>query len=156
MTTPVTIVADNIGSGGNSILLAYNGTYKISQSIYAWNTIYPSNTCHLSTGDSLQIPDNKTTMWLSSGADLTNIIKSFKTIYIDTIKTTTIIQTQLSGSLTDGAPTNTEISGIVGKSATDVGNGFKVTIMDSDGTKLLYMIESYKGDWLYVVMAKAL
>jgi hypothetical protein len=95
-------------------------------------------------------------MWLSSDADLTNIIKSFKTIYIDTIKTTTIIQTQLSGSLTDGAPTNTEISGIVGKSATDVGNGFKVTIMDSDGTKLLYMIESYKGDWLYVVMAKAL
>jgi len=67
-----------------------------------------------------------------------------------------IITKQLSGSLTDGTPTAAEITAIVGVSATLAGAGFQVTIKDTDGTGLLYKVESDGTDWFYTVMTKAL
>lgn len=63
---------------------------------------------------------------------------------------------QLSGSLTDGTPTAAEITAIVGVSASVAGAGFQVTIKDSDGTGLLYKVESDGTDWYYTAMTKAL
>lgn len=63
---------------------------------------------------------------------------------------------QLSGSLTDGTPTAAEITAIVGVSASVAGAGFQVTIKDSDGTGLLYKVESDGTDWYYQVLTKAL
>jgi hypothetical protein len=64
--------------------------------------------------------------------------------------------TQLSGSLTDGAPTSAEINAIVGLTAINAGVGYKCTIKDTNGTELLYMVESDGVDWYYVSMIKAL
>ena len=55
--------------------------------------------------------------------------------------------TQLSGSLTDGMPTAAETTAIIGASAATKGAGYKVTIKDSDGTGLLYRVESDGSDW---------
>jgi hypothetical protein len=62
---------------------------------------------------------------------------------------------QLTGSLTDGVPTITEINAIIGTASTK-GAGYKVTIKDSDGTGLLYDIESDGTDWYYKLTTKAL
>ena len=64
--------------------------------------------------------------------------------------------TQLSGALTDGIPTATEISGITGMTPISARAGFQCTIRDTDGSKLLYKIESDGTDWFYVIMTKAL
>jgi hypothetical protein len=62
---------------------------------------------------------------------------------------------QLSGSLTDGAPTAAEITAVVGISAYGV-SGTQLTIKDTDGSGLLYKIESDGSNWFYTVMTKAL
>lgn len=64
----------------------------------------------------------------------------------------------LSGSLTDGAPTSAEITSIVGYAANNslTGKGYQVTIKDTDGSGLLYKVESDGTDWYYTVMTKAL
>ena len=67
-----------------------------------------------------------------------------------------IKQPQLSASLTDGAPTDTEIDTATGTTPATVGAGWSVTIKDSDGTGLTYRIESDGTDWMYTVMTKAI
>lgn len=64
--------------------------------------------------------------------------------------------TQLSGGLTDGTPTNTEIDIVVGMTADVAGIGYKCTIRDTTSTELLYQIESDGVSWEYIVMTKAL
>ena len=64
--------------------------------------------------------------------------------------------TQLSGSLTDNTPTGAQITTIVGANAATVGAGYHVTIKDSDGTGLLYRVESDGANWFYTVMTQAL
>jgi hypothetical protein len=49
MISSVTITANNLGSGGNSVLLVGNGTSSISSLISAWNTANPSNMITLTT-----------------------------------------------------------------------------------------------------------
>jgi len=71
------------------------------------------------------------------------------------LKTQYFYQTQPTGSLTDGAPTAAEINAILGSAAT-AGAGYKVTVKDSDGSGLLYIIESDGTDWYYIVTTKAL
>ena len=66
-----------------------------------------------------------------------------------------IKQTQLTGSLTDGAPTDAQIDTITGTTPAAVGAGWQVTIKDNDGTGLLYRIESDGTNWFYTVMAQA-
>jgi hypothetical protein len=63
---------------------------------------------------------------------------------------------QLSGVLTDSNPSAAEIDAIIGLTAANAGAGFKVTIKDTSGTGLLYIIESDGSDWFYVQMTKAL
>jgi hypothetical protein len=53
-----------------------------------------------------------------------------------------------SGSLTDGAPTNTEVNAIVGTSAANMGNGFKAVIKDTTGTALTYTFISDGTSWI--------
>jgi len=65
-------------------------------------------------------------------------------------------QVQLTGSLTDGAPTDAEIDAIVGDTPANMGAGWTVTIKDNDGTGLLYRVESDGTSWFYQVMTAAL
>ena len=67
-----------------------------------------------------------------------------------------IVQTQLTAVLTDGTPTDSEIDIATSLTPTTAGVGYQITIKDSDGTGLLYRIESDGTDWFYTVMAKAL
>jgi hypothetical protein len=67
-----------------------------------------------------------------------------------------IVQTQLSATLTDNTPTNAEIDAATGLTPATAGAGYQITIKDSDGTGLLYRIESDGTDWFYTVMTKAL
>jgi hypothetical protein len=66
-----------------------------------------------------------------------------------------IKQTQLTGSLTDGAPSDAEIDTVTGTTPAAVGAGWQVTIKDNDGTGLLYRIESDGTNWFYMVMTQA-
>jgi photosystem II stability/assembly factor-like uncharacterized protein len=63
---------------------------------------------------------------------------------------------QITGSLTDGAPTAAELDGLIGSAPGAVGEGFQISIKDNDGSGLLYKVESDGTDWHYVVMTKAL
>jgi hypothetical protein len=65
------------------------------------------------------------------------------------------IQRQLSGSLTDGIPTVSEINSITGLTPITAGAGYQRTIKDTTGTGRLYRIESDGTDWYYTLMTKA-
>lgn len=67
-----------------------------------------------------------------------------------------VMRAELSGSLTDGSPTDAQIDVIVGTTPALKGAGYKVTIKDTDGTGRLYFIESDGTDWYWVVFTKAL
>lgn len=68
--TSVTITADNIGVGGNSILIDnYSGRITIAFGITIWNTAHPTNTATLTSGDGTQIPENTAIIQLSGGVD---------------------------------------------------------------------------------------
>jgi hypothetical protein len=64
--------------------------------------------------------------------------------------------TRLSGSLTDGIPTAAQINSVTGLTPATATAGYQVTIKDSDGTGLLYKIESDGTDWYYTALTKAL
>ena len=55
MTTPVTIVADNLGTAGNSINIALDGFSDVNTLIAGWNTDNPDATVTLTSGDGTQI-----------------------------------------------------------------------------------------------------
>jgi photosystem II stability/assembly factor-like uncharacterized protein len=63
---------------------------------------------------------------------------------------------QLSGSLTDGAPTASEIVAITGISAITAGSGYRRYIKDTDGTGLVYLIYSDGNNYFYYVLTQAL
>lgn len=67
-----------------------------------------------------------------------------------------IKQSQISASLTDGAPTNAEIDSATGTDPATAGAGYRVVIKDSDGTGLLYIIESDGTNWFFTQMTRAL
>lgn len=60
-----------------------------------------------------------------------------------------IIQSQRSGSLTDNVPTTAEINAITFDSPVNAGAGYQVTIKDTDGSGLLYRVESDGTNWYY-------
>lgn len=62
---------------------------------------------------------------------------------------------QYQGSVTDGIPTEAQINSIIG-TASSKGLGFKATIKDTDGSGLLYIVESDGTYWYYAVMTKSL
>ena len=55
--------------------------------------------------------------------------------------------TQLTASLTDGTPTDAQIDTATGLTPATAGAGYQVTIKDSDGTGLLYKVESDGSGW---------
>ncbi len=67
-----------------------------------------------------------------------------------------IITEQLSASLTDGAPTSAEIDTATSTTPSAAGAGWNITIADSDGSGLLYRIESDGTNWQYQILAIAL
>lgn len=76
--------------------------------------------------------------------------------YLGCIFVNKIVQAQMSGALTDGTPTDAEIDAATGTTPAAVGAGWKRTIKDTNGTGLLYIVESDGTNWFYSVMAKAL
>ena len=60
------------------------------------------------------------------------------------------------GPITDDTPTASEISTIIGVTPDYLPAGCRVTIKDTDGSGLMYMVESHGFDWYYTVMTKAL
>lgn len=60
VSTSVTITANVIGAGGNSVALTGDGTSSINTLITNWNTANPSNTIVLSAGDGTQVPNGAT------------------------------------------------------------------------------------------------
>ena len=60
-----------------------------------------------------------------------------------------------TGSLTDGTPTEAEITAIVGSPA-NKGTGYRAIILDSDGSGLLYLIVSDGTGWNYIALTLAL
>lgn len=62
---------------------------------------------------------------------------------------------QYSGSLTDNTPTAAEINAIIGTAASK-GVGFQATIKDTDGTGLLYKVESDGTSWYVIIMNHAI
>ena len=87
------------------------------------------------------------------GAELPPKIPDANQININTIA---VMLAELSGSLTDGIPTDAQIDAIIGTTPALKGAGYKVTIKDTDGTGLLYFIESDGTNWLYIAFTKAL
>ena len=65
-------------------------------------------------------------------------------------------QVQLTGSLTDGTPTDAEIDAIVGDTPANMGAGWTVTIKDNDGSGLMYRVESDGTNWGYQALTVAL
>lgn len=59
------------------------------------------------------------------------------------------VDSYYSGSLTDGAPTDAEIDGIIGSTPSAVGANRKYLIKDTDGTGLYYDIISDGSNWIY-------
>src|SRR5665213_3519957 len=68
-TLPITITANVIGAGGNSVVLTGDGTLTIAGLISAWNTANPGNQVTQTAGISTQIPDIGAAMDLSGGKD---------------------------------------------------------------------------------------
>ena len=62
----------------------------------------------------------------------------------------------ISHSLTDGAPTDAQIDSATGTTPAAVGSGWRTTILDSDGSALLYIIISDGSNWQYTAMTIAL
>ena len=60
-----------------------------------------------------------------------------------------ISQTPISHSLTDGAPTDAQIDSATGTTPSSAGSGYKRLILDSDGSKLMYIIISDGTNWQY-------
>ena len=120
------------------------------------DSIFIKNISEASDFDSVPVFDGDTlkkaaTVQLDSiTGNIGNSVTGVDTVFLDVIH-----QSQYTGSLTDGTPTDAEIDAILGTPAT-AGAGFRATILDSDGTALLYRIETNGISWFYVVMTKAL
>jgi len=85
-----------------------------------------------------------------------NTFSKISTFYADS-SVVTFIDNILyrSGSITDGTPTATELNNIIGLTAVLAKNGYRVRIVDSDGSGLIYEVWSDGTNWWYRVLTKA-
>lgn len=67
----------------------------------------------------------------------------------DILTTRGYVNGYFSGSLTDGSPTDAEITAIIGRAAMSVGPYRKFLIKDTDGTGLYYKVLSNGTSWIY-------
>ena len=99
MSTNVFIRADNVGTAGNSITLAFDGVDDIDTVLVAWNAANTSNTAELVSGDGAQVPDNLEEIALSGGVAAGSDPLSFREISVtDPVSSETY-------TLKSGAPT---------------------------------------------------
>ena len=62
---------------------------------------------------------------------------------------------QYSGALTDGAPTDAQLDAAIGSTPAAVGAGWRTTVVDTDGTALVYLVVSDGTSWWYTVLTAA-
>lgn len=133
----------------------YNTTEDDVASIVGFNT-ETSNLMYI--GGGLGTHNAITTLRINVAGNTTtssgSVVAEFDSTGMELIGA--IKQTQLTGALTDGAPTAAEINTITSLTPSTAGAGYAVTIADSDGSGLLYRIESDGTSWQYLVMTKAL
>jgi len=150
-------------ASGSAAIDLYDGSYNSSvtkivsrsqfDSIYVTvNSLYNGGV--ETTGNEVKIGDKNDVIVrvLSSDSDGDGEVTVTGKLYIDE---QFIKVHQYSGSLTDGSPTASEITTITGFGPLQ-GAGTQVTIKDTDGTGLLYKIESDGTSWYYTVMTAAL
>lgn len=145
-----TINASNSTAGGLNITNSIASSFNLFKSNGA-TTVYNSAIENTGTGGGLTIKVNSTA--------LLNIIQAVNSGAVETFAVKAnggIKQLQKSGSLTDGIPTASEITTVVGSSPATVGAGYHIVIKDSDGTGKLYRVESDGATWSYLVMVTAL
>lgn len=73
----------------------------------------------------------------------------------DSAHVASMVNLQFTGSLTDGAPTDAQIDSATGTTPAAVGAGWKCTILDSDGSALIYIIVSDGTNWQYTALTIA-
>jgi hypothetical protein len=112
--------------------------------------IFRSSTLNTNTLNDIRIVTNSDTLnfsWWSGSA----WVAKFKIT-----PTGQLIQSMLTGSLTDGTPTAAEINSITSLTPATAGRGYRLYILDSDGTGLVYEIVSDGSNWQYSVKTKAI
>jgi len=138
-------------SGYDNVAIGYNAGYNSSAATY--------NTC-IYIGAQCRPITNAISNSIGIGNAVT--LSASNQVIIGTSATTRmelagkLIMGQITAALTDGAPTDAEIDAATGLTPSTAGAGWQVTINDTDGTGLLYRIESDGTDWYYTVLTKAL
>lgn len=72
----------------------------------------------------------------------------------DTIDADSVIFNYKTGNLTDGAPTEAEITAVVG-SPSSKDNGWTARIKDTDGTGLIYYLITDGTNWYWIASTEA-
>lgn len=146
-----------IGNEGSTIMLygvtnMFNVTSK-TRAVISFDILYDdgsANVFPIGDNDPFVIPEKKFTIDIPD-IDLTLGFKDSKidTIYPDTIPNKAYVDSYFSGSLTDGAPTASEINLITGLTPSTAGYNRQLLIFDTDGTGLFYKILSNGTSWIY-------
>lgn len=88
-----------------------------------------------------------------------NYLGNIKTFRIDVLSLPGLIRDETfyySGSLTDVAPSVTEVNGIVGLTAITARRGYKAVIKDTDGDGFVYKFESDGTHWIFTAPVRVL
>lgn len=75
------------------------------------------------------------------------------TVYIGDVA---VLREEIDAALTDNTPTAAEITAAIGKTPSQAGKGYKVSLKDTSGSGLIYFVESDGTDWFYVKFTKAI
>lgn len=101
----------------------------------------------------LELLDGQSTNYLLSAKRSIQIISNGTSWFILSEKSTQYA----SGALTDGAPTAAQLNTATGNTPANARtSGTSYIVKDSDGTALLYKVESDGTSWYYTTMTKAL
>jgi len=94
-------------------------------------------------------PTRTDVLWYDTTNDILKIYSQVASKWLP------VVLDQLSGALTDDAPTTGEINSITGLTPSTAGIGYRCTIKDTNGSELLYRIESNGTDWFFTKMTQA-
>lgn len=157
--------------------LKVSGSTYVNKNLHVTGNIYSDSLSVGDINDSLSVPylkadslmatqinDSLTVSYLKTDSlKATTINDSLSVSYLKTDSVLLTAQnvkyvsgfTLPAGSLTDGTPTEAEITAIVGSPASK-GEGYRAIIEDSDGSGLLYLIVSDGTGWNYIALTLAL
>lgn len=153
----------NIYAGGDQILALESGT------IIVYDDIIPNTDNFSGVGISTFALDE---VWsyeydFKERAAPTTPAANTGTLYMDSSdekpyfanSTTTYDLTstqQFTGALTDGIPTDAQIDSATGTTPAAVGAGWRTSVLDTDGSALVYLIVSDGSNWQYTALTIAL